>query len=113
MGAPAFVIILSYENVQSVSLLRACSVQVVDTRAMAKLFVGNLPWDTEEGTLRELFASCGNVVKCEIPKGRQGRSRGYAIVEFSSPMEASAAVQRLHGARRASSGKATGWLKQC
>lgn len=64
---------------------------------MAKLYVGNLPWETEEQELRGLFASCGNVLSLEIPKGRQERSRGYALVEYSSPMEAAAAVQRLNG----------------
>ena len=67
---------------------------------MASLFVGNLPWDTEEAALRELFSPFGTVLRLEIPVGRQGRSRGYATVEFSSPLEASSAVQRLHGARR-------------
>jgi RNA recognition motif-containing protein len=63
-----------------------------------RLFIGNLPWDTEDAALQALFAGCGTVVKCEIPKGRQGRSRGYGIVEFSSPHEAQLAVQTLHGA---------------
>jgi RNA recognition motif-containing protein len=67
----------------------------------ARLFVGNLPWDTEEPALQQLFSQCGAVVKCEIPKGRQGRSRGYGIVEYSAPHEAQLAVQQLHGARRA------------
>jgi len=31
--------------------------------------------------------------------GRQGRSRGYALVDFSSGLEASSAVARLHGHR--------------
>jgi hypothetical protein len=64
----------------------------------ARLFVGNLPWETEDAALQQLFSQCGTVVKCEIPKGRQGRSRGYGIVEFSAPHEAQLAVQQLHGA---------------
>ena len=64
----------------------------------ARLFVGNLPWETEEAALQQLFSSCGTVVKCEIPKGRQGRSRGYGVVEFVSPHEAQQAIQTLHGA---------------
>jgi RNA recognition motif-containing protein len=72
----------------------------------ARLFVGNLPWETEDAALQQLFSQCGTVVKCEIPKGRQGRSRGYGIVEFSAPHEAQLAVQQLHGARRRIAGKA-------
>jgi nucleolin len=65
---------------------------------MATLFVGNLPWDCEEAALKQLFSVYGNIVSLSQPVGRQGRSRGYAIVEFSSALEASSAVQRLHGA---------------
>jgi len=65
---------------------------------MSVLFVGNLPWETGADEIRELFAPCGTIVSCEVPVGRQNRSRGYALVEFSSPAEASSAVQSLHGA---------------
>ena len=65
---------------------------------MATLYVGNLPWETTSEDVRALFASCGNVVRAEVPVGRQGRSRGYALVEFSNPVEASGAIQRLSGA---------------
>ena len=77
--------------------------------AACKLFVGNLPWETEDAALQQLFGQCGNVVKCEIPKGRQGRSRGYGIVEYSTPHEAQVAVQQLHGAAaRAGGARARG-----
>jgi len=64
---------------------------------MAKLYVGNLPWDTEEATLRALFGPTV-LLRVELPKGRNGRSRGYALVELSSSAEAASAMQRLNGA---------------
>jgi len=67
--------------------------------AMAtKLYVGNLPWDTTEATLRELFSTCGTVLSVELPVGRNGRSRGYGLIEFGSPAEAAASMQSLNGA---------------
>ena len=64
---------------------------------MAKLYVGNLPWDTEEATLRALFGPTVPLL-VELPKGRNGRSRGYALVELGSSAEAASAMQRLNGA---------------
>jgi RNA recognition motif-containing protein len=34
----------------------------------------------------------------DIPTGRQGRSRGYGIVEYSNVNEAQVAIQTLDGA---------------
>ena len=65
---------------------------------MSKLYVGNLPWDTTEATLRELFSSVGTVVNVELPVGRNGRSRGYGLIDFASPGEGAAAIQSLNGA---------------
>ena len=63
------------------------------------LFVGNLAWTTEEAEVMEIFSSVAPVLKCTIPRGRSGRSRGFALVEYASPMDAIAAIQRLEGAR--------------
>jgi RNA recognition motif-containing protein len=38
------------------------------------------------------------VTRVDIPTGRQGRSRGYGLVEFNSEAEAQAAVTRMDGA---------------
>ena len=61
------------------------------------MYVGNIPWSTTAEELRELFAECGGVTRVEIPTGRQGRSRGYGLVEFASDAEASAAQARMDG----------------
>ena len=64
-----------------------------------RLYVGNLPWSTDVDELRAIFSSCGAITHVDIPKGRQGRSRGYGIVEYSSAAEAQAAIAQLEGAR--------------
>lgn len=64
----------------------------------SSLYVGNLPWSTESAELQALFATVGAVLKCEVAVGRNGRSRGYAVVEYASPADAQAAIARLSGA---------------
>jgi len=68
-----------------------------DAGSSARLYVGNIPWSTTIDDLRELFAECGGVARVDIPTGRQGRSRGYGLVEFNSEAEAQAAVTRMDG----------------
>lgn len=46
------------------------------------VFVGNLNYDTTEETLRDFFESCGNVRDVRLGKKPNGRSKGFAHVEF-------------------------------
>jgi len=63
----------------------------------ARLYVGNIPWTTTVEELREIFSVCQGVREVDIPTGRQGRSRGYGIVEFASNDDARVAVTRMDG----------------
>lgn len=50
---------------------------------MIKLYVGNLPFSTNEEELREMFESHGNVHNTSIVIDREtGRSRGFGFVEM-------------------------------
>lgn len=49
------------------------------------VFVGNLNYDTTEETLRDFFESCGNVRDVRLGKKPNGRSKGFAHVEFEKP----------------------------
>jgi RNA recognition motif-containing protein len=63
-----------------------------------KLYVGNLPFSTNEQTLQQHFSQSGNVESCKIITDRDtGRSRGFAFVEYSSDEEAASAVSKLNG----------------
>ena len=66
----------------------------------SRLYVGNIPWSTTVEDLRDLFADCGGVRDVDIPTGRQGRSRGYGIVEFATEADALAAQGRYGEAVR-------------
>ncbi len=64
---------------------------------MAKIYVGNLPFSTTEGELRELFSQHGTVESVSVPTDREtGRPRGFAFVEMNQA-DAARAIQNLNG----------------
>lgn len=64
----------------------------------AKLYVGNLAYETTEEDLRELFVQAGNVTSVALIKDRDsGRSKGFAFVEMSSPSEVQKAISMFNG----------------
>ena len=63
-----------------------------------KIYVGNLNYDTEEETLRSLFAEHGTVSSVSIITDRYtGMSKGFGFIEMSTTDEAQAAVNSLNG----------------
>ena len=49
----------------------------------SKVYVGNLPSETNESELRELFQKFGEVQSVEVIMDRRtGRSRGFCFVEM-------------------------------
>jgi RNA recognition motif-containing protein len=62
-----------------------------------KLYVGNLPYETTDAELEQLFSEFGTVKYAEIQhNGRSGRSRGFGYVEMSTPEEGEAAIKAMH-----------------
>ena len=62
-----------------------------------KLFVGNLPWGLTNDSLRELFASVGEVVEAMVITDRMsGRSKGFGFVTFATEEAAQAAIAQLN-----------------
>jgi RNA recognition motif-containing protein len=62
------------------------------------LYVGNLPYDTTEDTLNDLFAQYGEVQGVQVPTDREtGRSRGFGFVDMATEADAQAAIQALNG----------------
>jgi len=63
-----------------------------------RLYVGNLPYSTDEASLRELFESIGDVVSAAVVMDREtGRSRGFGFVEMGSAELGHEAIEKLHG----------------
>ena len=62
-----------------------------------KLYVGNLPFNTDEAQLQELFAQAGAVDTVSVVRDREtGRARGFAFVEMSSDADAQQAISKLN-----------------
>lgn len=67
--------------------------------ANIRLYVGNLPFETSQADLEDLFAKhAGSVENVEIIRDLQsGRSRGFAFVEIASSEGAQKAIAELNG----------------
>ncbi|MCK5849694.1 MAG: RNA-binding protein [Kiritimatiellae bacterium] len=65
---------------------------------MAKrIYVGNLPYNTAEDELREMFGEHGNVLSVDILIDRNtGRSRGFGFVEMDDA-DADKAIDAVNG----------------
>jgi cold-inducible RNA-binding protein len=62
-----------------------------------KLYVGNLPYQTGEQDLQDLFASAGTVETVSIMRDMAtGRARGFAFVEMATDADAQNAITQLH-----------------
>jgi RNA recognition motif-containing protein len=65
-----------------------------------KLYVGNLPYSTEEDALWQLFSHSGTVVSIEVIKDRlTKRSKGYAFIVMSNLLEAEKAIEMFNDSR--------------
>ena len=65
---------------------------------MRKLYVGNLPYDTAETQLQDLFAQAGTVDTVSVVRDNAtGRARGFGFVEMGTDEEAQAAITQLNG----------------
>ena len=63
-----------------------------------KIYVGNLNFNTNEDTLRELFGAHGNVDEVAVITDRDtGRSRGFAFVTMNDDGEAKTAIEEVNG----------------
>ena len=62
-----------------------------------KLYVGNLPYRTNQDELKDLFSQYGEVTFVRIITDRDtGRSRGFGFVEMATPESAEEAISSLH-----------------
>ena len=65
--------------------------------SQARLFVGNLSYQTGETDLQDYFAQAGSVLSVNLMLDKMtGKSRGFAFVEFATPEEAQKAIDQFH-----------------
>ena len=62
-----------------------------------KLYVGNLPYDTNDQDLGALFATAGTVDSVNVMRDQAtGRARGFAFIEMASDEDAQKAISMLN-----------------
>ncbi|XP_057511474.1 glycine-rich RNA-binding protein 3, mitochondrial-like [Actinidia eriantha] len=72
--------------------------QAIRCMSSSKLFVGGIPYATDENGLSEAFSRYGEVVDARIVMDRDsGRPRDFGFVAYTSIDEASSAIQALDG----------------
>jgi cold-inducible RNA-binding protein len=65
---------------------------------MYKLFVGGLPFSTNDDELSQMFSAHGTVASAKVITDRDtGRSKGFGFVEFESDEEGKAAEKAMNG----------------
>jgi len=62
----------------------------------SNLYVGNLPYSTQDSDLKTLFEEHGDVTKAEVVLDRTGRSKGFGMVKMSTVNDANAAIAALN-----------------
>lgn len=63
-----------------------------------KLYVGGLPYETTEDSLKELFSQAGTVVSVTIVRDKfSGRSKGFGFVEMENAEGAEKAREMFNG----------------
>ena len=65
---------------------------------MKKLFVGNLPYKTNDAELKEMFSQNGEVTEAVVIMDRErGVSKGFGFVTMTNDAEALAAIEAWNG----------------
>jgi hypothetical protein len=63
-----------------------------------KLYIGNLSYQTTDGSLQAAFAQAGTVASARVIMDKMtGRSRGFGFVEMATEAEAEAAIDMWNG----------------
>ncbi|KAF1811288.1 pre-rRNA processing protein, partial [Eremomyces bilateralis CBS 781.70] len=60
-----------------------------------KIIVKNLPFEASKKDIRTLFATYGQLRSVRVPKKFDNTSRGFAFAEFTTPREATSAMEAL------------------
>jgi RNA recognition motif-containing protein len=65
-----------------------------------RLYVGNLPYKTDEASLEALFSQAGPVESVHVMRDPEnGRARGFAFVEMVNEQDAAKAIKQFHNSQ--------------
>ena len=66
---------------------------------MTKIYVGGLPYQTDDAQLQQIFSSYGDIASAKVITDRDtGRSKGFGFVEMNDDEAAKKAIAELHEA---------------
>ncbi|XP_045483012.1 heterogeneous nuclear ribonucleoprotein M-like [Harmonia axyridis] len=68
----------------------------IDLPLCNRVFVANLEYNVDKKKLKEVFRLAGRIQKVELHTDKDGRSRGFAVVEYDHPVEAVQAISMLN-----------------
>uniref|UniRef100_A0ABD2WR97 RRM domain-containing protein n=1 Tax=Trichogramma kaykai TaxID=54128 RepID=A0ABD2WR97_9HYME len=63
---------------------------------VTRVFVANLDYKVDEKKLLEVFKLAGKVLHVELGKDKDGKSRGFGVIEYDHPVESVQAISMLH-----------------
>lgn len=70
----------------------------IKKQRMKKLYVGNLPYSTDDNSLKDFFSEAGTVASAVVITDRMsGRSKGFGFVEMEDDSEADKAIADFNG----------------
>ncbi|CAG9856984.1 unnamed protein product [Phyllotreta striolata] len=69
----------------------------IDPPLNNKVFVANLDYNIDEKKLKEVFRLAGRVVNVDLPLDKDGKIRGFAVIEYDHPVEAVQSISMLQG----------------
>ncbi|MCX8030594.1 MAG: RNA-binding protein [Thermodesulfovibrionales bacterium] len=62
-----------------------------------KLYVGNLPYNISEETVKQAFMAIGEVASVKLITDETGKNKGFGFVEMKSNEDAKKAIATLNG----------------
>lgn len=69
-----------------------------DERSQRSVFVGNIPYDADENSIRQLFSEVGHVRSFRLVTDRDtGMPKGFGFLEYGDIQTAQSAVRNLQG----------------
>ena len=67
-------------------------IKLDEESAGALVYYGNIPWSVGNGEITEFVGG----IDCQIPTDKRGRSKGYALIQYSTTEEAAKAIAQFN-----------------
>ncbi|KAL3279534.1 hypothetical protein HHI36_017043 [Cryptolaemus montrouzieri] len=68
----------------------------IDLPLCNRVFVANLEYNVDKKKLKEVFRLAGRIQRVELHTDKDGRSRGFAVIEYDHPVEAVQAISMFN-----------------